>query len=373
MINLEGQNKSVHCVFAVVTLLAPAVQAMGAVLAVDASIATVVQELIDGRPASVNAADDSRQPDGSNVPLLATADVVSTDLEGILVAQGRGFAVFADPTRLDQPNPEELALEAACYSNAELVSYLVTASTVENRTLLFNRSEFEFAVDGTRVVESRVFLSGAMVFWSTAPGTDLSGTSSEISFSVSRVGVEAPLFQARAALLGNGGSVSTQTEGPIQIQSIRLDELAERGVDADTIAILQQVADEGSLIIIVIPLQEHAYHYVARAGESFELTARLDARIRNAPNGTGAAVAMGRPFGELAEFIEQGLPGVKGALLERALNEAMNPGSVPDSSGETPSTNPRRSAPCGVLGAEAIGMMLAPLALLSLRRRIYIH
>jgi hypothetical protein len=354
-------------------ICALAARALGAVVAVDASVVTAVQELIDGQPASVNADDDSRNADGSNLPLLAAADMVSTDLEGSLVAQGRGFATFADPTRLNQPNPEELALETACFSNAESVSYLVTASVIETRTLRFARSEVAFASDGTREVESSVFLSGAIVFWSGEPGTDWGGMSSEISFVVSRGGVEAPLFQTSLVVQENGeGGVTPLTDGPIRFETIALDELAGRGVDEATIGILQHVADQGLLIVLAIPRQEHIYRYVARANEPFELSAKLEARIRNAPNGTGVAVAMGRPFSELANFIEQGLPGVKGESLERAVNDsvAARAGGGPMASSDGTARDVPRWTPCGALGGEVLLMVLMPLAMVPNLRRI---
>jgi hypothetical protein len=348
-------------------------RALGAVVAVDASVVTAVQELIDGQPASVSADDDSRNANGSNLPLLAAADVVSTDLEGSLVAHGRGFATFADPTRLDQPNPEELALETACFSNAESVSYLVTASAVETRTLRFARSEVTFASDGTRDVESSVFVSGAIVFWSADPGADLGGMSSEISVIVSRGGVEAPLFQTSLVVQGDGqGGVASEADGPIEFETIGLNELADRGVDEATIGILQQVADQGVLIVLAIPLQEHTYRYIARANEPFELSAKLEAHIRNAPNGTGVAVAVGRPFSELADFIEQGLPGVKGESLQRAVNDSVaaraGGGHMAPSDGTA--RDVPRWTPCGALGGEALLMLFMPLTMVPNRRRV---
>ncbi|MDO8632025.1 MAG: hypothetical protein Q7R41_16190 [Phycisphaerales bacterium] len=351
-------------------------RALGAVVAVDASVVTAVQELIDGQPASVNADDDSRNADGSNLPLLAAADVVSTDLEGSLVAHGRGFATFADPTRLDQPNPEELALETACFSNAESVSYLVTATAAETRTLRFARSEVAFASDGTRDVESVIFVSGAIVLWSAEPGGesdqggsghgDLGGMSSEISFVVSRGGgVEAPLFQTSLVVQGDDqGGVASEADGPIEFEAIGLNELADRGVDEATIDILQQVADQGVLMVLAIPRQEHIYRYVVGANEPFELSAKLEARIRNAPNGTGVAVAMGRPFSELANFIEQGLPGVKGGSLQRAVNDSV---AARVGGNRMPSDGTARDVPrwtpCGALGGEALLMVLMPLTM----------
>ena len=111
--------------------------AVAAIISFDARVATTVQELMDGEPASVSSDDTQLADDASNLPLLALADLNSTDLDGVLVSVGQGFSEFRDPTRLDQPNPEEFALEAGCYSNAESVSYLVTASAVEERTIVF--------------------------------------------------------------------------------------------------------------------------------------------------------------------------------------------------------------------------------------------
>jgi len=88
-------------------------------------------------------------------------------------ALGEAFGEFADPTRLDQPNPEEFALEVAGYSNVESVSYSVRSSAIESRTVVFTTEgnalapvEIDFDADGTREVESTVFMSGAIILWS---------------------------------------------------------------------------------------------------------------------------------------------------------------------------------------------------------------
>ena len=235
---------------------------------------------------------------------------------------------MADPARLDQPNPEELALEVACFSTAETVSYVVTGLARETRTILFSDStttpEIDFSLSSTREVESRVFLSGAVVIWSVEQRPDLSGMSAELYISISGGTDAAPLFETSLAFDGDLDNVgSPASNGPIRFERLGLDELINGGLDARSAEILRAVNQEGLLLIFMIPSQEHAYTYVVNANEPLTLTAEFETRVRNVPGGTGVAATLGRPFSGLAEFISRSLPGVDGSAVERSVNLAM--------------------------------------------------
>jgi hypothetical protein len=350
-----------RCMLSVLAATAPS---LGAVVGTTAKVSTTVQELIDGVPGSVNADDAAFPSAGTDFPLAASATLRSTDLNGALVSLGQGFSEFADPTRLDQPNPEEFALEIGCYSNAESISYSVSSQALENRSVIFTRPgnpaappEINFGLASTRDVESRLFLSGAVVFWSTHAETNLDELRVELTVKVSRGDTPTPLFETALRIDGRDAAVSAT--GPIRHDRVGLDELAALGVDDTTLAILRRVQDEGSLMVLVIPPQEHAYRYSVTADEELTLDADLEIRVRNAPRGTGVAAVLGRPFKELAVFIEKGLPGVDGAVVQRSLNKAISQREM----GLVPSPHTAQTIPtprlCGTGGVAMIGLCLS--------------
>lgn len=323
--------------------------ASAAIISTSAVVSTTVQEFIDGASGSVTNDSAETLDDLSNVPLRASGILTSTDLDGVLMSQGQAFGDFLDPARLDQPNPEEFGLEVASYAQGDSVAYSVSSVADEFRTVSFSASEIDFNVLGTRTVESRIFLSGAMLFWSTQPGLDLSDMRSEVTVSVIRDGDT--LFSSSLIV---SGTAEPTTQGPIQFDVVELDELAAAGVDAESLAILERVEREGSLIVIVIPAQEHPYTYSVVEDEPFVLNARFEIRVQNKPGGTGAAVALGRPFQNLATFVGDALPGVDGTAMQRALNRetASRIIGVVRSAGSSSEVSGR--SVCGALGIESV-------------------
>ncbi len=328
--------------------------ASASVISTSAVLSTTVQELIDGSSGSMTTDSAETLDNLSNVPLRASGILTSTDLDGVLMSRGQAFGDFLDPARLDQPNPEEFALEVASYAQGDSIAYSVSSEANEFRTVSFSASEIDFNVFGTQTVESRIFLSGAMLFWSTQPGLDLSDMRSEVSVSVIREDTGETLFSS--SLVVSGAAVPT-VQGPIQFDVVELDELAAAGVDADSLAILERVEREGSLIVVVIPEQEHPYTYRVVEDEPFVLNARFETRVQNKPGGTGAAVALGRPFQNLAAFVSDALPGVDGTTMQRAINletASRNIGVV-RSAGS--SSDISGGGVCGALGIESVAVL----------------
>jgi hypothetical protein len=344
----------------VLLVVAASGPSLGAIVRTQARVETTVQELIDGAPGSVNADDGEFTADAADLPLSASATLTSTDLDGALVSLGQGFSEFADPARLDLPNPEEFALEVACYSNAESISYSVTSLADETRTVLFTRPgdprappEIIFGLRSTQQVESRVFLSGAVVLWSTNAEANLDELRAELTVTVTREGAATPIFET--TLTVDGDDETPSATGPIRFDRVDLSELETLGLDEATLTVLQQVEAVGSLLVVVIPPQEHAYRYVVTADEELTLNAGLEVRVRNAPSGTGVAAVLGRPFQDLADFIERGLPGVNGEVVQRSLNHAAARRAM----GLVSNTLPTPPAPClcGAGGAAMIGLI----------------
>ncbi len=354
-----------------------AAHATGAIIGTDASVSTIVQELIDGTAGSVNSDSEQLDAGSSNLPLVASGGLTSTDLDGVLVATAHGLSEFADPTRLDEPNPEEFALEVGCFSHADAVAYSVNSVAEEARTVVFTTpgsslapSEITFGLDGTRAVESRIFLSGAVIFWSTEPGLDLSDMLSEFHVTVTRDDTGASLFDTTLTISGSGtDDVQPAATGPIRFEVIGLDDLAEEGVDDGTLAILESVERTGTLIVVVIPEQEHVYTYTVRANQPFVLRAEFSALVRNAPGGTGVAAVLGRPFENLADFIDEGLPGVNGTALQRSVNSATAARVIGLVPAAAPPTSRSAKGLCGTFGLESAALLIPALFLTFGRRR----
>lgn len=290
----------------------------GAVVSTRAAVSTRVQELISETPASVNADDGEFPAAGVELPLTASASVTSTDLNGALAGFGRGSCTFSDPARLDQPNPEEFAVEAGCFSNVGLVSYRVTSQADEFRAVVFDRGEVGLAAGDTHEIQSRIFLSGAVVLWTTggANGDTIAG---DLRVTVTRDDESAPLFETSVAVAGD----AVEGAGAIRFERVTLDELRTLGIDDASVATLEQIEAGGTLLVLAIPPQEHAYPYTVSLGQRTTLHAKLEAVIANAPDGTGIAVTLGHPFSELASLVGTALPGVDGESLQKSINQAV--------------------------------------------------
>ncbi len=370
---MDSNNVRVHlgvrCSAAIAAWVVAAASASGAIIGTDAVVSTTVQELIDAVPGSVTNDSNELDANAPILPLVASGNLLSTDLDGVLVAMGQAFAEFSDPTRLDEPNPEEFALEVACFSSADAVSYSVTSQAEEARTVVFTTSgsalappEIDFGSTSTRSVESRIFLSGAVIFWSTESGRELDDMLSEFRVTVTREDSDTVLFQTTLAIDGGDtGRLRRGSTGPIRSEVVTLDDLRDAGVDEETLSILAAVENEGTLIVVVIPPQEHPYTYTVTADEPLVLRAELSARVQNLPGDTGVAATLGRPFENLVDFIEEGLPGVDGSVLQRSVNAILRARAIglvtpPASSARWPASNL-----CGALGFESaalLGLML---------------
>lgn len=346
--------------------MAFASSATATVINTSASITTSVQELTGGVAGSVTNDNAQSVADLSNLPLLASGSLTSTDLNGVLVSRGQAFGEFVDPTRLDQPNPEEFGLEVASFSNSDSVVYSVDSLVEELRTVIFTTAgnpiaapEINFGLFGTQTIESRIFFSGAVVFWATQPNVDLTDMLGEVQIVVTRNDTGATLFTTTLSVAGQpGGAVNAGAQGPLQFEIVELSELATLGINGQSLALLEGLERDGSFVVVVIPEQEHRYRYTVTADVPLVLRARFSARVLNKPGGTGVAVVLGRPFDNLAGFIGDALPGVNGAAMQRAVNDATASRTI--GLVQSAATSTRGSA-CGAFGLESavlLGMLL---------------
>lgn len=352
--------------------------AQAAIIGTGAVVSVRVQELLDEEPASVSSDSDILFVDAAELPITAATELVAADLEGTTLSFGRGLSRVADPTRLDQADPEEFTLEAAAYAESDRVSYGVTTEAEESRTIIFTTpgssiapTEIDFTDRSTAVVESSVFIRGVLVVWSTAGSAGLDDVIAEMRLTVVRDGDETPLFEAAVSVSGNAeGGVVTSIDGPIRVETVSVDELVEAGLSAESAVVLRSLENAGAWHLFVLPPQEHAYTYAVTADEPLVLRARFTAEARNAPLGTGAFAAWGDAFVNLGNVIDDAVDAVDGQAIAGAIVETlvMREVGLVSIDGE-PVSQPQPGS-CGVFGIEMLGgAVLSFLSFLSSRRR----
>jgi hypothetical protein len=203
-------------------------------------------------------------------------------------------------------------------------------------------------------VQSSVFFSGAVILWAIGAEPSLLRTGAELRVSIVRDDTADVFFESALNVSADAsGGVEVTSTGPIEFEAVSLEALVGFGLDIETSAVLEHVAETGELAVIVLPPQQHDYTYTVTADEELVLAARLEIHAANAPDGTGVAATLGRPFEELVEFMELGLPGVDGEAIQQAINDA-----VANSDADPPPSDTDRRL-CGVLGIEAASLMFA--------------
>lgn len=328
---------------------ATAPSATAEVLSTSARVEITVQEFIDGQPASFTDDGEEFTTAAEPAELSAFGRLTSTDLGGLLEAMGQSFSDFLPPANLSG-NPRELAVEAACYSNSNTASYSVRSTAEEERQILLGPTEADFDTNGVAIVQSRFFLSGAIILWSIDP-SDLANVEGSAHISVMDEDNGEVLFESEISVRNSGESEpELNVTGPVSARTVSLSELADLGVAGASLAVLQDVQDRGQLLIVVIPTQSHPYDYGVTRNVPLTLQARLQIELSNTTGQTGVAATIGRPFSNLAAFIHTALPEVNGESLQSALNKAIAQTGGADPSPSVPST----PSACGAFGVEAI-------------------
>ena len=220
----------------------------------------------------------------TSYPSAFRAELSSTNLDGVLVALGQGFGRFDDPLEATGSNPAEFGVEAACYSNVSELSYAVRSVATETRRVEFSPSQLPITQTGDVLVESVLYISGAVVLWSTDPNVPLDDLLGSVTLKITRNQNDTDLlFTTAIAVAGSGNSAEALTSGPLQSELLSLDDLTAEGIDEATQAVLAQVLESGTLLVVAIPLQAHTYTYEATPSRQFDLTAWLEVDARNVP------------------------------------------------------------------------------------------
>jgi len=191
----------------------------------------------------------------------------------------------------------------------------------------------------------------------------LSGLEGEVAVSVTD-GDDNALFDSSISLgTGNGQAPTFTTTGPIRVTVMSLADLGASGaLGSETLAALEQIEATGSLMVLAIEQQSHVYQYEVAADVAMTLSAQMSLHLRAPAGGVGVAATLGGPFENLAQFVADGLDGVNGLGVQRAINAAAGLTAAQTSHA------PASPCLCGVFGSEAMLLVPAPI-LLSRRRR----
>ncbi len=347
--------------------------ASGELIGLHVLLESRTQEFIAGEPVSSDNAtpvpvDD---PTGTDFPVQVISGLQRPTETGELVAAAQGFADVNEPDLASDTNPEELGLEANAFSIDPDIAYQVTASAVETRTIVLTPGELGSGPGVEREVESRVFLSGAILVWSLDEGRDLTGLSAEVRFTIDQIrdgdtnGVN--VFSASMGVRGlPDGEVEAVSEGVVTFEFGGPETILD---PSDPDPLLEGYLDIlGNTHVMLIPDQEIAYTYHTEAGEEFDLRATFEVELVNLPDGTGVSAVFGREFAALAEMINEAVPEVDGGAVEAGVNLAQASATVSPATGGRSSTS--SGTLCGTLGFEALGMLpFATVIPLTARRR----
>lgn len=340
------------------------------VLDVRGNISAEVNEFVAGENGSSDRSFEDFPQTIPTFPIEAIAGLGDFFGELGATSGSRGAALLDDPQSSETRNPAELGLEAEAFSVDQDVSYESIASAVESRTLRFSAQELGTS-QPSQTLRSVVFLRGAALLWTSEQGRDLSGMSVEFDFKIIKdTGTNGgeTVFEVGFEATGtNGAQVMINADESLNLISGTPSVLVQRFGDT-----AQDEADNlsriGRVRLILLPPQELSYEYEAFVDEEFELRAESTVRVVNLPNGTGAGIALGRPFQSLGLAVTPFLDRISADGVQDVINDAIT-GAVPG--GDNPDESPVQLPTilvqlCGIFGPE---MMLAPLCMMAMRRR----
>jgi hypothetical protein len=340
--------------------LAPAANAV--VIELSAESNSVVRLYFEGIEDSSDDAIEIFGPDsGVELPILTTAELDNFSGTGEPDARGVAIGSFDDPTRETVGrNPEEIALEADCFSGNGAASFELASSVVERRVIRFSAQELGNPAGNSRRVQSAFFPSGAIFAWSLDGERDLTGLSAEVSFTIRRFrvgpngqeqGVTILIDETVSLSGGPGGAI----EGTSSAENLALFFDLIELPDALGLPLGDVSAVEASRIAVIPEDQSLPYEYTGTVDEEFILEAVVTTQVVNLPDGTGVVAVFGRPLDEAANIISLALEEETAKAIQARINRAIKT-AQPD--GSFKAANPAASVPCGMFGLETLSLIL---------------
>ncbi len=321
------------------------------------SVAATVHEFRVDAQGDVDQASDS-YPGTCELPLQVVARLISEFPDE---AAGMAAAQFADPTELDQPNPEEFAINLTLNSISANIRYTGEATSQEVRAVLFSEADLGQPAGTSVPLVGRLFLDGALVVFSVTPDRDLTGAYVRLRVTVVKqvTGQEdETVFSGSVELNGGpGGTATTASSGQFPTAAAVLSDLSA-------------LPDEfEALHLLVLPDLAIDYDYQATVGEKFTLQATVEVEAANLADAVGVVALIGTPTDTFTEVITltQGQE-VAAKLLSAIQKERDQPTGQPAFPDQTTFAPPLFGL-CGTFGLEAAVGLFALVGLKFAGRR----
>ncbi|MFO0839106.1 MAG: hypothetical protein U1D55_11355 [Phycisphaerae bacterium] len=279
------------------TILAIAISAgaSATVVSISGAARVQIQEIKLGQTTST-VSDEEGFPGGETLPLQVFKFL---DTPGDQSGQTGGAAAmaaqFADPL-LQQPNPEEFAVNLSLNSVPADLRYHGEAHLEENRQIVFNPGELFLRPAGSSAsLVGRLFIDGALTVYATKPDADLSSSGVTLRVTVDKLvsgKSDETVFSGDVRLTGlSGGNARVDVSGDFPAGSLILSDLSIF------------VSDFGVFRALILPNLQIDYSYPAIIGEPFTLRASVDVIADSVGGETGVAAVIGTPTDTIAQVI----------------------------------------------------------------------
>ncbi len=291
----------------------------------------------------------------ATLPIRVVADLLAAADE---LAAARAAVQFADPLELDQPNPEEFAINLALNSVTEHTRYETRARAQEIRELRFTAQELAAAEGEMVPIAGRLFLDGALAVFSTDPTRDLFGANVTVTVRITQTTSmgDDEIFAGSIGIHGGvDGTATASATGQLPTETLILSDLS---------TISEEFA---AFHVLIIPPLNIPYAYNAVVGETFTLTATVEVTAANLEREVGVAALIGTPADALEQVIlvTQG-DDAAAKMLGAIQSERQNPtgGSI-----DAPPTDAVPPPLCGLFGFETLAIIpLLTVATLTRRK-----
>lgn len=251
-------------------------------------------------------------------------------------------AQFADPTELDQANPEEFAINLTLNSVSPEITFTASALSQETRGVLFSSGELgrRFTTGTTANLSGRLFLDGALTIIAADASRDLTGAFVTLRVSIDKItssGEERVLDGALELRGAPGGESTVNVSG----------EFPTRGLLLTNLGVLSP--DFGSFRVLILPNIQVPYQYTAVVGEPFELRATVSVDAATIADNVGVAAVLGTPASTLSQVINLTNGSDAAAkFVDQIAKERENP------TGDPVFDEPSAFGLCGLFGIEGL-------------------
>ncbi len=309
--------------------VALSVQATDAeITSITATAEAFIQELRNGLAGDRTRASDAFPTTQSELPLQVVATFVSEQTDE--PAAAAVAAQFADPRDLDQPNPEEFAINLSLNSLSPDVRYEGEATLVETRGILFSAGEIENTAEGDVLeLTGRLFIDGALAIVSSDASRDLSGARVFLTLRVEQIdgqGEPVERFAGEVSLMGAaGGGVTVGESGDFPLESLVFTDLSNLDPNLPVFRLL------------ILPDVTIDYLFSATVGEPTTLRVTLEVQADSLEGDVGVAAIIGTPSDAVTDVFSQTLGSAPAQKIVTAMlserDDPTGPAAFPDAGG----------------------------------------